>query len=183
MAVAIDFDAVRCAGRPVPAPTLATSTRAAIGLLHPTVEFSCLVVTGDAALGRRLSAAAELVGWDFTEAPRSTEALVEACDRDHRLVIVDLKTPPEGDLDTFHAAVRELVSRPDTLLVVCGVADDRSQETWARSLGAFVFVPGIAAGDPLVSVLREARTVSERRHRDTTVHAPQGARRLAGVRG
>lgn len=182
MAVAIDFDAVPCAVQSASVRPFDRSPRATVGRPVPSVEFSCLVVTGDAALRRRLSAAAELVGWDTAEAG-STAAFAAACKQDRRLVVVDLASPPEGDRDALNASVKELVSRPDTLLVVCGVADDPSQETWARSLGAFVFVPGIAAGDPLVTVFREARNVSERRHAPSAGLSSRSASRLACVRG
>lgn len=182
MAVAIDFDAVQSAGHVRPARPFARTLQAAVAIPR-AVEFSCLIVTGDAAVSRRLCAAAELVGWDTVDAAPTTPALAAACKQDHRLVVVDLASPPEGDRDSFHASLKALASRPDTLLVVCGVPDDASQETWARSLGAFVFVPGIVAGDPLVTVFREARGVSERRHAPSIDRSTVSASRMACVRG
>ena len=183
MAVAIDFDAVRCTDRAMsPCPVVRTQRRS-LGLPIPAVEFSCLVVTGDEGLRRRLSAAAELVGWDTVDSAPTTPDLAAASQRDHRLVVVDLASPPRGDSGMFHERVREMAARPDTLVVVCGSATDRDQEVWARSLGAFVYVPGIAAGDPLVAVFREARTVSERLHAPSIDRSTPSAARLECVRG
>ena len=183
MAVAIDFDAVRCTDRAVsPCPVVRTQRRA-LGLPLPAVEFTCLVVTGDELLRRRLSAAAELVGWDTVDSALTTPELVAASQRDQRLVVVDLANPPRGDGGVFHETVREMAARPDTLVVVCGSATDQAQEVWARSLGAFVYVPGVAAGDPLVAVFREARTVSERRHAPSVDCSSPSVPRLECVRG
>lgn len=164
MAVALDFDAV-----PVPvAPRQCDATVARAVAMRPVVTASrstslaCLVVTGDAALRRRLAAAADLAGWSTTDAPSTVGSLSASRRQAHQLVVVDLVSPLGGDRSAVESLAREIAGRPDTLLVVCGECGG-SDESWSRSQGAFVHVPGVSSGDSLVSLFHEARMVSERR--------------------
>ena len=183
MAVAIDFDAVKCAGQPTMVRPFARGQLVGTTAPERHVELSCVVLTGDPALRRRFVAAAELVGWDASESPVSAAAFDATARRDHRLVVVDLVSPPDHDRGAIESLTRQLASRPDTLVVVCGEAGNQAQEVWARSLGAFVFVPGVTAGDPLLTVFREARTVSERRHAPAVATTVPSTARMACVRG
>ena len=181
MAVAIDFDA-RIVPGSVPHGTVharmsPTASRESLR----TTDLPCLVLTGDPALRRRLSAAAELAGWDAGESPTAAATVRESCRRDYRLVVIDLVSAPGCDRACLEATAAEFAARPDTLLVVCGAVEDRAQEIWARSLGAFAFVPGVAPGDSLISVFRDARLVA-RRQRSPAV-ATGTAPCMAGARG
>ena len=75
MAVALDFDAVL-----VPVARRGCDVAAAINLrpagcsFSPVSSLSCLVVTGDASLRRRLDAAADLGGWSTIAAPAGFSA-------------------------------------------------------------------------------------------------------------
>lgn len=165
MAVALDFDAVLVpvARRACDVAARTISLRPAGRSLGTVASLSCLVVTGDASLRRRLDAAADLGGWSSIAAPTALNALSSVRRHAHQLVVVDLVSPLGGDRSAVESLARELAARPDTLLVVCGGEENGSDEAWSRAQGAFVHIPGVSSGDSLVSLFVEARRVSERR--------------------
>lgn len=123
----------------------------------------CLVVSGDPALRKRLDAVSDLSGWSGCEAPADAADLSAAIDGDYQLVVVDISRPLGERVSDSIEAAEEFASRPGTLLVVCGSEECVEEELWARQLGAWVYLPGASGGDALVSLLAEARRVSERR--------------------
>jgi hypothetical protein len=161
MTVSFDFDAVRMhelTRAALPVERMALLRCGAAGATGVGVH-SCVIASGDPALQLRLTAAAELTGWDFCDSASDAESLNLATGRHHRLVVVDLVTPVAAELA---GAVESLVAGPDTLLIVFGAADSVEHEQWARLRGAFVHVPGVAAGDSLIALFSEARLVAER---------------------
>lgn len=159
MTVAFDFDAVRLAE----APRVRDGRNRLGAFLPPAADRTCVVVSADSALRRRLAAAAGLGGWDPDTSPVDASTLAAALRSDHELVVVDLVSPPASDREAVASFAREFAGRPDTMLVVCGDAADESHEVLARSLGAFAYVPGVAPGDDIVAVFREALVVADRR--------------------
>lgn len=121
----------------------------------------CLVVSGDAALKRRIEVAAELAGWLDCAAPETSDELRQAVDCDFQLVIVDIASPlGERVNDTLELA-EEMAARPDTLVVICGSQHSVDEELWARQLGAWLYLPGVRDGDSLTSLCVEARRLRE----------------------
>jgi DNA-binding NtrC family response regulator len=126
-----------------------------------TRSMDCLVVSGDASRRHRFAAAAELAGWDECSSPEDLAELRDAADRDFSLAIIDI-TSPVGEVvsDTVELA-EELTARPNTLVVICGSEDNVDEELWARQLGAWLYLPGVADGDSLMSLCVEARRLRE----------------------
>ena len=157
---------------PVPVAALRQRGRAAV---DPHGDPSCLVITGDASLQRRLTAAAELAGWEVDPFPVDAVAPGTFTPVGCQLLVVDVASPPrwgDGVIDSF---VREFSRRSGSLLIVCGAAGSVEHESWARSMGAFVHVPGVADGDSLLGWFTEARAVSERRSQFTLVRRSGGS--------
>jgi DNA-binding NarL/FixJ family response regulator len=117
----------------------------------------CLVVSGDASRRERLVAAASLAGWNRATIPEDAATLHAAASQDVSLAIIDIASPI-GDRvhDTLELA-EELAARPDTLVVICGSEDNADEELWARQLGVWLYLPGVAEGDSLASLCIEAR--------------------------
>lgn len=189
MAVALDFDAVLVPVAPRVSDAAAfrkagVRRMAPVGLACP-MTLGCLVVSGDASLRRRLDAAADLGGWSTVAAPGDVASLTSARVHTHQLVVIDLVSPLGGDRRAVESLAREMSSRPDTLLVVCGGVESGSDEAWSRAQGAFVHLPGVSAeelsGDSLVGLFVEARRVSERR--SFADHGSVGSSHAVGVRG
>lgn len=123
----------------------------------------CLVLSGDRGLRSRLEAVTELGGWESCDAPVDADELSAAVEDGYRLVIADIANPIGGRVTDTVEAAEEFAARPGTLLVVCGSEDSVDEELWARQLGAWVYLPGVAGGDALVSLFTEARRLIERR--------------------
>jgi DNA-binding NtrC family response regulator len=123
----------------------------------------CLVVTGEAAFRNRLQSATELAGWQECEAPDASADLQAVADGDYQLALIDVANPLGERMSDVIAVAEELASRPETLVVICGPENGIDEELWARQLGAWVYLPGVIAGDGLVSLFREAGRLAERR--------------------
>jgi DNA-binding NarL/FixJ family response regulator len=117
----------------------------------------CLVVSGDASRRERFVAAAALAGWNRSTVPEDAATLHDAADQDVSLAIIDIASPI-GDRvhDTLELA-EELAARSNTLVVICGSEDNADEELWARQLGVWLYLPGVAEGDSLASLCIEAR--------------------------
>jgi DNA-binding response OmpR family regulator len=126
-------------------------------------QMRCLVVSGDEGLRTRLGAVTELSGWTGCEAPDGSADLASAIEGDYQLVLVDIANPLGERVSDSIEIAEEFAGRHDTLLVICGSDDNVDEELWARQLGAWVYLPGMASGDALVSLFAEARRVAERR--------------------
>jgi DNA-binding NarL/FixJ family response regulator len=121
------------------------------------IGLGCLVISGDASRRERFVAAATLAGWSRSTAPEDAATLQDAADQDVSLAIIDIASPI-GDRvhDTLELA-EELAARPNTLVVICGSEDNADEELWARQLGVWLYLPGVADGDSLASLCIEAR--------------------------
>ena len=158
MVVAVGFNA-EVLNSPSAESLTAAGISARGGRLTRTMD--CLVVSGDAGRRMRFAAAAELAGWDECSSPEDLSELRDAADRDFSLAIIDI-TSPVGDVvnDTVELA-EELTARPNTLVVICGSEDNVDEELWARQLGAWLYLPGVADGDSLMSLCVEARRLRQ----------------------
>ncbi|MFN9368817.1 MAG: hypothetical protein ACK6CT_08620 [Planctomycetia bacterium] len=141
----------------------ALSSQASPRTVRAPGVLKCLVVSGDPGLRKRLDAVSELSGWTGCEAPGDAAELSAAVDSDYQLVVVDIARPLGERVSDSIEVAEEFASRPGTLLVVCGAEESVEEELWARQLGAWVYLPGVSGGDALVSLLAEARRLTERR--------------------
>jgi len=124
---------------------------------------TCLVVSGDVGLRRRLGTMADLAGWSACEAPADAAELRSLINGDFHLVIVDVARPLGERVNDTVEVAEEFSGRPGTLVVVCGSGESIDEELWARQLGAWVYLPGVSGGDALMSLFAEAGRVVERR--------------------
>src|SRR5262249_59440846 len=78
--------------------------------------------------------------------------------------LVDIATPAEQGAMTMRMLVERLAANKGVLTVVCGRTNDRLAEIWARELGVWAHLPGVAPESDLDSLLRAARQVVDRIH-------------------
>lgn len=122
-----------------------------------------LVVSGDSSLRSRFEAVSELSGWSSCDTPEAVSDVDVAIDGDYQLVVVDIAHPLGDRVNDSIEVAEEFAGRHGTLLVICGSEDSAEEELWARQLGAWVYLPGVAGGDAIVSLFAEAKQLSERR--------------------
>jgi len=110
----------------------------------------CLVVSDDPGLRRRIMAAAAACGWTCSD-PGDAASLA-AIGRGFQIVFIDLVRPPPGvaaaDIAAAFAADR------GTRVVACGASDRPDEEILARESGVSVYVPGVAPGPGLSTLVR-----------------------------
>lgn len=142
--------------RQLPALERAVKSIATRGLLE------CLIVSPRARQREMLSRAATASGWASVVCSDADTARHLAQRIIVKLAFIDLE---EGSLDTL-ASLQELASDLSRmgcpLLVVCGAEGDTQQEIWARQLGAWLYLPGMAAVEAMTQLCDEARGVVER---------------------
>ena len=117
----------------------------------------CLVVSGDTSRRQQFVAAANLAGWSGWTVPEDTSSLHDAADQEFSLAIIDIASPVGERLSDTLELAEELAARPNTLVVICGSEDNVDEELWARQLGVWLYLPGVADGDSLASLCIEAR--------------------------
>jgi hypothetical protein len=77
-----------------------------------------------------------------------------------QLAFVDL----EGEQGAgFQTLVRQLADQRQVLLVVCGHEQDGTEEVWARQLGVWFYLPGIADQNTIGLLCRDARSIVSQR--------------------
>ncbi len=122
----------------------------------------CLIVSGSNGRREMLSRAAMESGWSSVVCADSDTARHMAGRIAVKLAIVDLERPSLAELDGLRELSAELVRMGGPLLVVCGADGDAQQEIWARQLGAWLYLPGMAGVDAMSTLCSEARQVVEK---------------------
>jgi hypothetical protein len=76
-----------------------------------------------------------------------------------QLAIVDLEGQPRG---VFRSVIEKAAATAGLLLVLCGNEGDLSEEIWARQLGAWLYLPGVAESSDVALLCGEALHIAER---------------------
>jgi len=122
----------------------------------------CLIVSPRAREREVLSRAAVASGWasvvcsDAATARHVAERIIV------KLAFIDLEEGPLETQMSLQELTAELSRMGCPLLVICGRDGDRQQEIWARQLGAWLYLPGMAGSDEMTQLCDEARKVIER---------------------
>ncbi|HEX3999299.1 MAG TPA: hypothetical protein VHX65_12170 [Pirellulales bacterium] len=135
----------------------AVKTVATRGLLE------CLIVSPRAKQREALSRAATAGGWASVVCSDAATGRHLAQRIVVKLAFIDLE---EGSLDalvSLQELAADLARMGCPLLVVCGADGDRQQEIWARQLGAWLYLPGMAGVEEMTQLCEEARNVVERK--------------------
>jgi hypothetical protein len=142
------------AGRVREQPAVTIDVRSQLG--------KCLVVSATQSKREAISYAASEAGWDTIVCDDAPSALAAVQRAKFQLAWVDLESPaaPVGfrDLCGTIAALRQV------LLVVCGCVNDVQEEIWARQLGVWLYLPGVALDDlgEIALLCSQARLVSRK---------------------
>jgi hypothetical protein len=150
---AVNGDA-KVAERPRRVRALARSAR--------TSTFACLVVSSDPLRQMMFGRTAERTGWHPLVCADSAVAFEYLETGDVGAALVDIAAPAERIVQDLRVLVERLAANKEVLTVVCGRTNDRLAEIWARELGVWAHLPGVAPESDLDSLLRAARHVVER---------------------
>ena len=122
----------------------------------------CLIVSPRAKQREVLSRAATASGWASVVCSDADTARHLAQRIVVKLAFIDLEQGPLDALVGLQDLASDLSRMGCPLLVVCGTDGDTQQEIWARQLGAWLYLPGMAGVEAMTQLCEEARNVVER---------------------
>jgi hypothetical protein len=130
---------------------------------------ACLVVSPDSLKRMMFGQSAERCGWQQIECGDAASALEHLDSTTIGMVLIDLSqgnsaSLGETSLEARRWLVEQFACRKDVLTVVCGRTNDSEEEIWARSAGAWMYLPGVAPESDLDPMLVAGREVSVRMH-------------------
>jgi ActR/RegA family two-component response regulator len=131
----------------------------------PKSTLECLIVSTDINRRELLSQAATDNGWSAIVCADSGAACRLADRIAFKLAIIDMERSSPADLGGLLELSAELGRADGPLLVLCGAEGDVQQEIWARQLGAWLYLSGLAEAeaDALAVLCGEARFVVEKK--------------------
>ncbi len=136
---------------------------------HQVNPFQCLIVSNNPEHNELLHRAAIAAQWETMLHSTASAATIYFEKQLIPFVVVDID--PMNRDSTELASIRsfaEQVSRSQALLTICGTPNDATEETWARKLGSWVYVPGIDHETDLNTLCIEALKVVKK-----TANRPQ----------
>ncbi len=139
----------------------------------------CLVVSCDPLRQMMFGQTAQRTGWRPLVCGDVPEALQHLATSIIGAALVDIATPAADAVQRMRQLVERLAENKDVLTVVCGRTNDRMAEIWARELGVWAHLPGVAPESDLDSLLRAARQVVERMHQRREAAASAGTSRFS----
>ncbi len=135
-------------------PRSTTTTR---GLLE------CLIVSPRNERRALLARAAAASGWASMVCGDCDSARHLASRIAVKLAFIDLEEASPAEVAELRSLAEDLSRGEQQLLVLCGADGDFRLEIWARQLGVWLYLPGLADLDGVTGVYDEARSVVERR--------------------
>jgi hypothetical protein len=139
----------------------------------------CLVVSIDPLRQLMFGNAAERTGWKRIVCDNLAAARQLVLGGRVAVAVVDLPRPRQMDCNSECEKGRDfvewLVREAGVLTVACGRSESPEEEAWARQIGVWVYLPGVAPESDLDSVLKGARQIKSRIRFDAA-HAATTAR-------
>ncbi len=162
---------------PIVSPVTGTRTQEKIRLervsSHSAAKstLECLVVSTNSGRRELLSQAAKDNGWATVVCGDADTARHLANRIAVKLAIIDLERPNPAETGGLRELSSEVARAGGPLLVVCGAEGDVQQEIWARQLGAWFYLSGLADADPegLSLLCSEARHIVEKTESESLV--------------
>jgi DNA-binding NtrC family response regulator len=137
----------------------------------PKSTLECLIISTDNNRRELLSQAATDNGWSAIVCADSDTACRLADRIAFKLAIIDMERSSPAESGGLRELSAELGRADGPLLVVCGAEGDVQQEIWARQLGAWLYLSGLAEAeaDALAVLCSEARFVVEKKSLSASV--------------
>ncbi len=123
----------------------------------------CLIVSPRNERRALLARAAAASGWASMVCGECDSARHLASRIAVKLAFIDLEEASPAEVAELRSLAEDLSHGEQQLLVLCGADGDFRLEIWARQLGVWLYLPGLADLDGVTGVYDEARSVVERR--------------------
>jgi hypothetical protein len=125
---------------------------------------ACLVISPDALRRMMFGQSAERSGWEQIVCADAASALEHLESGNVGMVLIDTSSTGDTSVEARRWLVEQLAGRKDVLTAVCGRTSDTEDEIWARQLGVWMYLPGVAPESDLDPILTAGREVSVRMH-------------------
>lgn len=120
------------------------STRQPVSVLPSRGELVyCLIVSGCPLKRSEFTAAAREAGWETIVCTDETAAMAAVRRTRFQMAWVDLES---SETTCLREVCQSIASLDQVLLVVCGHEHAPQEEIWARQLGVWLYLPGLALG-------------------------------------
>ena len=104
----------------------------------------CLIYSTSIGRRQRLARDAEAVGWSVVVAEDVGQAFDVIAKVRFPFALIDVESVTELELPQAQRLSEELAKQRDSLLAVIGRPDQFHDEIWARQIGVWVYLPGLA---------------------------------------
>jgi hypothetical protein len=134
-----------------------------VRVLAPPGLLRCLILSWSEHRAQRLKQAAEREAWDVVAYSGAGKFLKHLFQEKVPLTLVDLPKvtwDSYAKLQNVTAKVRDV---SESLLVICGAQESDTEETWARELGVWAYVPDAERPAELDWIFVEARKATAQR--------------------
>lgn len=125
----------------------------------PAALQTCLVVSTSARRAQVWVRAAHEEQWTTIVCSTAEDANRQAVRHRIDLALIDLQSAsPECEL-RLRELIKQLAARDGPLLAVCGKPDDTQGEVWTRTLGVWLYLPGVDNESDIALLCGEARRI------------------------
>ena len=128
-----------------------------VRVLAPPGLLRCLILSWSDQRAQRFQSSAEREAWEAIVCSSAGKFLQCVFKQKIPLTVVDL---PQAEFDNYaelRNATAKVCEVSDSLLIVCGTGENENEETWARQLGVWAYVPHVAQPAEFDWVFIEAR--------------------------
>ena len=128
-----------------------------VRVLAPPGLLRCLILSWSDQRAQRFQSAAEREAWEAIVCSSAKKFLRNVFQQKIPLTVVDLPQAKFDDYEELQNATAKVCEVSDSLLIICGAGEDENEETWARQLGVWAYVPNVAQPAEFDWVFIEAR--------------------------
>lgn len=132
---------------------------------------ACLVISADGLKRMMFGQSAERCGWEQIVCEDMATAMEHLESSNVGMVLIDTASNGDASMEACRWLVERLAENKQVLTVVCGRTSDAQEEVWARQLGVWMYLPGVAPESDLDPMLLAGREVSARMHQRRAVAA------------
>lgn len=126
-------------------------------VLAPPGLLRCLILSWSDQRAERFRSAAEREAWEVIVCSGAGKFLKYVFQQKIPLTLVDLPHVEWEGYAELQRATAKACEVGDSLLIICGAKEDENEESWARQLGVWAYVPDVARPTELDWVFVDAR--------------------------